>query len=210
MPSLSTSSLPSPSALQIPGPPLTPPWPRPPSLCSHLFPWKSHSFSLCWGHATGRGSQCKNSVTPHNPSWMAPAAPRGNPSSQCRRDQAGHNQPHHCWFHQAGEGCTQCPPPHPSHGAAHRASPNRDSPCLGLFSATQSPSNYACRAKGSRDTGDGMPPTLGREGRQPPAICWSYINTGGEAYRQDHGAHKSSHQPALLRELWWAEVEGEA
>lgn len=43
---------------------------RSPRPCSHLFPWKSHSFSLCWGHATGWGSQHKSSITPTpHPGW---------------------------------------------------------------------------------------------------------------------------------------------
>lgn len=69
---LSTSSLPSaPKSPLAPRPLLRASQrPRPPSPCSHLFPWQSHSFALCWGHATGRGSQHKTSVTPTPlPGW---------------------------------------------------------------------------------------------------------------------------------------------
>lgn len=57
-------------------------------------------------------------------------------------------------------------PSTPTHRAADRASPNRDSPSLGLFSATQSPSDCACRAKGSRDT-EWHAPNLGERGETP-------------------------------------------
>lgn len=138
--------------------------PRPLRSCSHLSPWKSHSFSLCWGHASG-GSQHKNSVTP-NPTLDVPSSTQRHTQLSMPQGQSW-AQPAMSLLVSLGRRrvhpVSLSPP---THGAAHRASPNRDSPCWGLFSATQSPGHCACRAKGSRDMG-WHAPNLGERGETP-------------------------------------------